>query len=102
MKKELEKIKKEIEEGTAVLFDVREKEEWDGGHLKFADFIPLSQLKEGIAPQGKDFSKKTYIHCRSGKRVLMAKPLLKTMGFENIIGLNEGYAELVENEFQTA
>ena len=102
MKKELELIKKEIEEGRAVLFDVREEDEWNAGHLKSADFVPLSQLKEGLAPQNKDLAKKTYLHCRSGKRVLMAKPLLKTMGFKDVVALNEGFAELVENDFEAA
>lgn len=40
-------MKKAIADGKAVLIDVREKDEWDDGHLKDAKLLPLTSLKGG-------------------------------------------------------
>lgn len=96
----LEELKKELLNNEIQLFDIREKDEWDEGHLKAASFVPLSELRVGLEPEDKDLSQKTYLYCRSGQRVHVAKPLLEEMGFENVIALNEGFEELSSIGFE--
>jgi rhodanese-related sulfurtransferase len=91
-------IKDELEAGTAQLLDVREQDEWDAGHLSDAKWVPLSKLNEGIAPDC-DKSITTYIHCRSGRRVLQAAPLLENLGFSKVIPLDEGFEALMAEGF---
>ena len=42
-------VKEKLAKGKAVLVDVREKFEWEDGHLQSAIFLPLSGLKVGGA-----------------------------------------------------
>jgi len=98
----VKQLKDELEAGTAQLFDVREPDEWAAGHLTQAISVPLSGLKENQLPDGLDKAKKTYLHCRSGRRVLTAKPLLDGMGFDDVVTLDEGYDALVELGFEKA
>ena len=97
-------VKKEIETGAAQLYDVREQEEWDDGHLSQASLVPLSILRDYELPEGVDFDKsaKTYIHCRSGNRVQLAAPILEELGFENVIPLDEGFTDLTLEGFEEA
>jgi hypothetical protein len=47
----LDAVKKAVASKKAVLIDVREKAEWDQGHLKDARLLPLSSLKENSLPK---------------------------------------------------
>ncbi len=83
------------------MFDVREPNEWEAGHLTLAHLVPLSELKAGAAVDH-DKAKKTYIHCRSGKRVMTARPLLEAMGFSDVTDLREGFDALAQAGFERA
>jgi len=97
---EIKEILEEIVSGEAQLFDVREKNEWDQGHINFAHHVPLSELTNGVFPHDSlSRSAKTYLHCRSGVRVHSAKSLLQAMGFTKIIPLRQGFHELVSEGF---
>ena len=98
----VQQLKEELDAGTAQLLDVREPDEWAAGHLAQAILVPLSVLKENQRPETLDASKKTYLHCRSGRRVLTAKPLLNAMGFVDVVALNEGFDDLVKLGFEKA
>jgi phage shock protein E len=88
-----------IKSKKAVLIDVREKSEWDKGHLKDAKLLPLSALKKDASPEGvrKLIPKESivYVHCASGYRCLEAAPLLRKMGYE-VRALPIGYKDLVK------
>ena len=98
----IQQLKDDLSSGAAQLFDVREPDEWEAGHLALAVLVPLSALKENKLPAEFDTSKKTYLHCRSGRRVLTARPLLEALGFEDVIALNEGFDDLVQLGFEKA
>lgn len=101
----LEEVKKAIADEKAVLLDVREKSEWDDGHLKDAKFLPLSALTgdpkpEDVAkvvPKGKI----VYCHCGSGKRSLKAAEVLMKLGYD-VRPLKSGYADLLKAGFPPA
>jgi len=92
----LEEMLQQIKENKAQLFDVREKGEWDAGHLKLAHLVALSNIMEGKLPEGINKTLPTYLHCRSGHRVQTAAPLLADLGFKNVIPLSEGFQELID------
>src|SRR5687767_8521968 len=98
-KDSLETVKKNLQEQKAVLLDVREKSEWDAGHLQAAILVPLTKLKEGTDPKTiakeLDTKKIVYCHCKAGKRALTAAEILKKHGYD-VRPLKQGYDELLE------
>ena len=100
-----EEVKKAIANGKAVLLDVREKSEWDDGHLKDAKLLPLSVLKDGakaeyvarVVPKDKI----VYLHCGSGVRSLKAADELKKLGYD-VRPLKPGYKDLLKAGFEPA
>jgi len=101
----LDTVKKALADDKAVLLDVREKSEWDDGHLKDAKLLPLSVLKEGakaedvakVAPKDKII----YCHCGSGARCLKAADELKKLGYD-VRPLKPGYMDLLKAGFAPA
>ncbi len=107
--KSLPEIKKELKEGRAVLFDVREPSEWQTGHLAAARLLPLSKLETlvfGANPKQKltallPKDKVVYCHCRSGGRARMAAAIFRTLGFNSVWALRAGYKQLVAAGFES-
>jgi phage shock protein E len=101
----LETVKQEVQAKKAVLVDVREKREWDRGHIAGAVFLPLSDLQQGVDPQKlarllpKD--KIIYAHCARGGRCLSAADLLQKNGYQ-IRPLKPGYNQLLQAGFEKA
>lgn len=104
-KDSLDTVKKAVTDGKAVLIDVREKSEWDDGHLKDAKLLPLSTLKAGAKAEDlarvvpKD--KVVYLHCGSGVRCLKAADELKKLGYD-VRPLKDGYKDLLKAGFEKA
>ena len=70
----LDDLKQGLADGSLILVDVREAEEFAAGHIKGALFNPLSKFdpaKLPVAPEGK----KVIIYCRSGRRSVTAMRL---------------------------
>ena len=67
-----------LRDGTAVLVDVRESDEFEAGHAPGAAHVPLSRLADGTAtlPAGCE----PVLVCRSGNRSLRAAGLLAARG----------------------
>jgi rhodanese-related sulfurtransferase len=66
----------------AVLLDVREKDEWDAGHVDGAVHIPLGELPTRLAEVPADVE--VVLVCRSGKRSARAVAWLNQNGFEAV------------------
>ena len=101
----IDAVKKALADDMAVLLDVRERSEWDDGHLKDAKLLPLSVLKAGAKAEdvariiAKD--KIVYCHCGSGVRCLKAADELKKLGYD-VRPLKPGYADLLKAGFAPA
>jgi phage shock protein E len=100
----LSEIKKQIDEKKAVLVDVREKNEWDEGHVKGAIFLPLSTIRDGLTegelkPLPKD--KILYVHCVVGARALTAANALEQLGYA-VQPMKPGYKEMISAGFPKA
>ena len=92
-------------ERKAVLVDVREQLEWQAGHLKDAQLLPLSQITAGLdaTKLAKDLpkDKPVYLYCASGRRRLTAAKTLKELGYD-ARPLKLGFKGLIEAGFAEA
>jgi rhodanese-related sulfurtransferase len=71
-----------------VVIDVREAEEWAGGHIAEAQHIPLGQLAAhvGEIPRDRD----VVLVCHMGSRSAMATAMLRRAGFARAINMTGG------------
>lgn len=104
-KDSLATVQRGVAEQKAVLIDVREKEEWDDGHLRDARLLPLSALEKGVPqddlakflPPGKVI----YLHCAAGGRCVKAATILKKQGYD-VRPLKPDFDALLEAGFSAA
>jgi len=80
---------RELVENNNVIIDVREKYEFERGHIKGATNIPLSELRERTDEIPKD--KPVYLHCRTGQRSYNAVRALQNMGFQNVFNITGSF-----------
>ncbi|MDD1605500.1 MAG: rhodanese-like domain-containing protein [Methylococcaceae bacterium] len=77
-------------EKKAVIVDVREDDEWNGGHIAGAIHIPLNQLDARL-PELKQYKDTTIItQCKSGGRSAKALDVLKSAGFSKVYSMDGG------------
>jgi rhodanese-related sulfurtransferase len=74
----------------AVVVDVRETNELEGGKIRDAIHIPLGSLKDKTAELEKYKGKPMIMVCRSGNRSMHALSTLRKAGFENLFNLKGG------------
>ena len=72
---------------NALLVDVRNPSEYDGGHIPGSINFPLSRILQEAEGEFTDKSQPLYIYCQSGARSARAGKLLDLMGYEQIIDL---------------
>ena len=75
---------------NALVLDVREDKELQGGIIKGARHISLSQLPEKISELEKSKQSPVLVYCRSGSRSGHACQLLTKAGFEDVSNLAGG------------
>jgi phage shock protein E len=101
----LDAVKMALTEQKAVLVDVRERPEWEAGHLRDARLLPLSNLSAGVDPTALARSlprdKVVYCHCASGRRCLQAADVLRKYGYD-VRPLKQGYQTLLRAGFPGA
>ena len=101
----MDTVKKNVAEKKAVLVDVREKSEWDEGHIEGSFFLPLSALKKGVKKEqlakAIPEDRILYTFCVVGKRAVTAGNILEDFGYE-VRALKPGYKELVRAGFKKA
>ena len=88
---------RELVESNACIIDVREKSEFDAGHLKNAVNITLSQLRQRMAEIPKD--RPVYLHCRSSQRSYNAIMALQHCGFDNLYNIAGSYLAICLYEY---
>lgn len=74
------------------LIDVREKGEWDKGHIEGAQHWPLSKINEGYLPSFR-VNQEVVLYCQRGQRSLKAASILKASGQKNISSMIGGYED---------
>lgn len=88
---------RELVENNAFIVDVREREEYEAGHLINAINIPLSELRQRVNEIPKDVP--VYLHCRSSQRSYNALLALQHMGYENVYNISGSYLGICYYEY---
>jgi hydroxyacylglutathione hydrolase len=70
------------------ILDVRERSEWDAGHIPGSAFTPWHDI-DGV-PDGLDPSRPIAVMCGSGQRAAVGASLLQRHGAERVIHVIEG------------
>ena len=78
---------------NAVIVDVRDKGEFDSGHIVDSINIPFSSLETRADELTKFKDKPLVLTCKMGQHAGSAGTLLKKKGFENVSRLKGGIAE---------
>src|SRR3954451_2360150 len=106
----LQHVKREIDEidargaqalDNALFVDVREREEWNEGHLPGAVHVPRGNLESRIERVAPDRSRPIVLYCQSGNRSAFAAKTLEDLGYENVVSLAGGYTDWKRNGFPT-
>ncbi len=79
-----------INHKEAVILDVREKSEYDAGHILNAKAIPLGTLNERVGELEKFRARPIVVMCRSGNRSSIAVAQLNKQGFAQVYNLAGG------------
>jgi molybdopterin/thiamine biosynthesis adenylyltransferase/rhodanese-related sulfurtransferase len=75
----------------AIVVDVREAEEWAGGHLPGAVHVPRSSLESRIEGAAPDRSVPVVLYCASGNRSAWAtRSLVEDLGYEHVSSMTGG------------
>ena len=79
-----------INDEKAVVLDVRETKEFDGGRLPGAVHIPMSQLKDRMGELDKYKERPVITYCARGLRSRSAGTMLGRAGFAKLFNLTGG------------
>jgi rhodanese-related sulfurtransferase len=74
----LDDLKRGLADGSILLVDVREPNEWDAGHISGATLQPLSSFDPSELPR--EEGKRVVLQCRSGKRSATALAIAQANG----------------------
>lgn len=74
-----------------MMIDVRERDEWDQGHIEGACHIPLSALKHNPEIFSPHRMNPCILYCQRGMRSRMAAEILLNAGFSDLYSLKGGY-----------
>jgi molybdopterin/thiamine biosynthesis adenylyltransferase/rhodanese-related sulfurtransferase len=73
-----------------VFLDVREREEWDEGHIPAAVHLARGWLESRIEQIVPDHSRPIVAYCASGNRSIFAARTLEELGYEHVVSLAGG------------
>jgi molybdopterin/thiamine biosynthesis adenylyltransferase/rhodanese-related sulfurtransferase len=76
-----------LRDAGSVVVDVRERFEWDAGHVAGARHIPLGELPDRMASELPDTAAPLLVYCHSGARSGRAAQYLTDNGFEHVANL---------------
>ena len=79
-----------LNSGEAVIVDVRDQAEWDGGHIPGANHMSRSTIELDIEEKVPDPNAMIICHCGGGGRSALAAESLKKMGYKNVRSMAGG------------
>ena len=80
-----EEAKEMMDTQNVVILDVREQNEYDGGHIPGAVLLPVGTIDETAAAEViPDKDSTVLVYCRSGNRSKTASSKLAELGYTNI------------------
>src|SRR5436305_5953428 len=76
--------------GEAVIIDVRDKDEWDEGHIANAIHLSRGTIELDIEEKVTDPNAVIICHCGGGGRSALAAASLQKMGYKNVRSMAGG------------
>jgi molybdopterin/thiamine biosynthesis adenylyltransferase/rhodanese-related sulfurtransferase len=76
-----------------VLVDVRERGEWDQGHVDGAHHVARSHLEQQIEASVPDRATPVILYCAGGVRSLFAGQTLRAMGYRDVVSMSGGFEQ---------
>src|SRR3954449_2979591 len=87
-----------VRNGT-LFVDVRERDEWEEGHIPGAVHVPRGNLESRIETVAGDRSAPLVIYCASGSRSAFAAKTLGDLGYQDVVSLSGGFADWKRNGY---
>lgn len=88
---------RDLVERGEVIIDVRERYEYQAGHIKGSLSIPLSELRQRINEIPRN--RPVYLHCRTGQRSYNAVMALQNLGYDNVYNITGSFLGLSYYEY---
>src|SRR5205807_238577 len=98
---EIDRARQRLDGGAPLLVDVRERDEWDEGHIPGAIHIPRGSLESRIEQAVRDRGRELIVYCASGSRSAFAAKTLQELGYEQVSSLTGGFTDWKRNGFPT-
>ncbi len=97
---DVNQVKQWLNQGEDILLiDVRERVEWDNGHLPNAIYLGKGIIERDIETMVPDTEKKLVLYCGGGFRSALAADSLQKMGYSNVISMDGGYRHWTEANY---
>jgi len=80
-----------LKRGEAVIVDVRDKDEWDEGHIPGAIHMSRGTIELDIEEKVPDPNAMIICHCGGGGRGALATESLQKMGYKNVRNMSGGF-----------
>jgi hydroxyacylglutathione hydrolase len=80
------------------VIDVRKANEFEAGHVKGAENMPLSDLTDPLHMAQLDDEANLYVHCAGGYRSVIACSLMKRQGFHNLRNVLGGFGKIKDTK----
>jgi molybdopterin/thiamine biosynthesis adenylyltransferase/rhodanese-related sulfurtransferase len=107
----LQQIRSEIDEvtpreaaarsDTPAFLDVRERDEWEEGHIPGAVWIPRGNLESRVEQSLPDREQPVIVYCAGGSRSAFATRTLQDLGYTSVVNLAGGFTDWKRNGFPT-
>ena len=81
---------KKLQNKEVVIVDVREKDEWDEGHIPGASHMSRGTIEFDIEEKVPDPNAMIICHCGGGGRSALAAENLQKMGYKNVRSMAGG------------
>lgn len=96
-------VTKSVDDGTALIVDVREQKDFKEGHLKSSSNLPISAIRSKEFPADFSKTKTTYLYCGcpEGKGAFEASKIMNAEGY-NTIPIKANYKELLGDGYEQA
>src|SRR4029077_20987908 len=79
-----------LNSGDAVVLDVRDKDEWDEGHIPGATHMSRGTIEFDIEEKVPDPNAMIICHCGGGGRAALSAETLQKMGYKNVQSMAGG------------
>jgi rhodanese-related sulfurtransferase len=80
-----------LNSGEAVIVDVRDRDEWDEGHIPGATHMSRGTIELDIEEKVPDPNAMIVCHCGGGGRSALAAKSLQKMGYKNVHSMAGGF-----------